>query len=228
MTHVLFWDIDGTLLTTSRAGIFAWEEAVAEVIGRPADLQDLPTAGLTDTEIAAAALAWCKAEIAPDIANRVMTAYVRWLPERLGWRQGRVMPGVREILDTWRGRADVHHLLLTGNLRPCAFAKLRHYELDQYFEEGAFAEDAADRPGIARRALALARERLGSDLDPRHLYVIGDTPHDVHCGHAIGARTVALATGGVATDVLRDSGAWCALESLPAPPEFARLLALER
>ena len=28
---VLFWDIDGTLLTTARAGVFAWEEAVREL-----------------------------------------------------------------------------------------------------------------------------------------------------------------------------------------------------
>ena len=34
MTTYLFWDIDGTLLTTARAGIFACEEAFQEVLGR--------------------------------------------------------------------------------------------------------------------------------------------------------------------------------------------------
>ena len=33
MTTVLFWDIDGTLLTTARAGLHAWEEGLAERVG---------------------------------------------------------------------------------------------------------------------------------------------------------------------------------------------------
>ena len=36
MTTVIFWDIDGTLLTTARAGIHAWEDAVAERTGKAA------------------------------------------------------------------------------------------------------------------------------------------------------------------------------------------------
>ena len=34
----VFWDIDGTLLTTARAGIFAWEEATEE--GRAMTLEE--------------------------------------------------------------------------------------------------------------------------------------------------------------------------------------------
>ena len=30
---VLFWDLDGTLLLTGRAGLYAFEEALAEVAG---------------------------------------------------------------------------------------------------------------------------------------------------------------------------------------------------
>ena len=32
MMLALCWDIDGTLLTTGRAGIFAWEDAVREAL----------------------------------------------------------------------------------------------------------------------------------------------------------------------------------------------------
>ena len=35
---VLFWDIDGTLLTTAKAGVFAWEDAVRELTGREFEL----------------------------------------------------------------------------------------------------------------------------------------------------------------------------------------------
>ena len=52
MTVVLFWDIDGTLLSTARAGVFAWEGAIREVLGSDRSLDSFPTAGLTDAEIA--------------------------------------------------------------------------------------------------------------------------------------------------------------------------------
>ena len=49
----LFWDIDGTLLTTARAGVFALEDALEEVTGVRVDLQDKVLAsGLTEHQIA--------------------------------------------------------------------------------------------------------------------------------------------------------------------------------
>ena len=53
MTTILCWDIDGTLITTARAGIFALEDAAAELIGQAVDFSKLPTAGQTDRKIAA-------------------------------------------------------------------------------------------------------------------------------------------------------------------------------
>ena len=49
---VLFWDIDGTLLTTGKAGVSAWEQAVTEVTGRDFQLSSIRVAGLTDYQIA--------------------------------------------------------------------------------------------------------------------------------------------------------------------------------
>src|SRR5690348_884506 len=41
---VLFWDVDGTLLTTARAGVFSLEDALEQVTGVRADLQGMATA----------------------------------------------------------------------------------------------------------------------------------------------------------------------------------------
>ena len=49
---VLFWDIDGTLLTTGKAGVPAWEKAVNEVVGHDFELSKFRIAGLTDYQIA--------------------------------------------------------------------------------------------------------------------------------------------------------------------------------
>jgi phosphoglycolate phosphatase-like HAD superfamily hydrolase len=37
---------------------------------------------------------------------------------------------------------------------------------------------------------------LDAQLHPQQVVVIGDTPHDVRCGKFIGAKTLAVATGG--------------------------------
>jgi phosphoglycolate phosphatase len=226
-SRVLFWDIDGTLLTTARAGVFALEAAAQEVCGVQADFQSLTTSGLTDAEVAALAIRTCTgAEGAPAVVARFLRAYERHLPERLHLRRGRVLPGVIEVLDDLAARPAVHSLLLTGNTPAGARAKLAHYGLADYFPDGAFCADGDDREGIARRALALARERTTGSLSPEDVFVIGDTPHDVACGRAIGARTVAVATGQYDPGELEAAGAWLTLPRLPSPERFAELLAL--
>ena len=57
MKWVLFWDIDGTLLTTLRAGAVALEDAYRSVTERPLEMSGFETAGLPDTEIATRILA---------------------------------------------------------------------------------------------------------------------------------------------------------------------------
>ncbi|HEV2770464.1 MAG TPA: hypothetical protein VGV40_09805, partial [Solirubrobacteraceae bacterium] len=89
----LFWDIDGTLLDTARAGIFAWEEAIREVLGDEPDMAEMKTAGLTDAEIALKVAA-VHGHDDPRTAGDLLRSYTQHLPERLGWRQGRVLPNV--------------------------------------------------------------------------------------------------------------------------------------
>jgi phosphoglycolate phosphatase len=226
VTTVLFWDIDGTLLTTARAGVFALEEAAREVCRTEVDFAPLNTAGLTDWEVALLSIETAGREATPEIASAFLRAYERHLPDRLHWRKGQVLPGVREALDELSGRSEVSNLLLTGNTRAGARAKLAHYRLAGYFHDGAFCEDGDDRTAIARRALALARDWADGAVDPEHVVVIGDTPHDVRCGLAIGARTLGVASGTYAEAELIESGAWATLPHLPPPGALMRLLRL--
>ena len=219
---VLFWDIDGTLLTTAKAGVFAWEDAVRELTGRELELLSVRIAGLTDYQIAVKTFEALGIEADEPRLHELVDRYGELLPASLPRRQGRVLPNVREILEYLRGRTDVRSYLLTGNTRAGARAKLTYYDLLQYFPDGAFAEDARDRSTIAARALELAR-RAGPVADDR-IVVIGDTPHDVACANAIGARTIAVATGGYTTDELRSLDPWRVFETLPASAAFARLI----
>jgi phosphoglycolate phosphatase-like HAD superfamily hydrolase len=119
----------------------------------------------------------------------------------------------------------VSSFLLTGNTRGGARAKLTYYGLDGYFAGGAFSDDTTDRPSIARNALTLAQARLGP-LGAERTYVIGDTPHDIRCARAIGARVIAVATGGYSLEELSQLEPWWLLPELPQPDDFLDRLGL--
>lgn len=224
-TTVLFWDIDGTLLTTARAGIFAWEDAVRDELESPLALKSLRTAGLTDIEIAVQLLEASGLEPSSDNLIRLVRAYEHHLPSSLTRRVGQVLPNVRAILEQLQSLPDVCSLLLTGNTRAGANAKLSHYRLQGFFSDGAFSDDTTDRPSIARKAMTLARTRV-TDVVPDRVYVIGDTPHDIQCGRAIGARVIAVATGGCSVEELRPLKPWWLLQELPPPDQFLDRLGL--
>ncbi len=219
---VLFWDLDGTLLTTGRAGLFAFEDALLEVTGARVDLSKLTTPGLTDSGVGRLVLQHARLDPGPDRVEALLRRYEELLPASLPRREGRVLAGVREVLEDFAGRTDVRSYLLTGNTPAGARAKLVHYDLDRFFPEGegAFCIDHGTRTDIARRALPLAE---GADA----VYVIGDTPADVECGKAIGARTIAVASGWHSTDELGATQPWALLERIPEPQEFRALIGLE-
>lgn len=220
---VLFWDIDGTLITTGRAGMFAWNDSVRELTGREFDLKtELRTAGMTDYQIAVKTFEAMGLRREDRLVERLVRRYEELLPASLPLKKGSVLPNVREILEHFQGRSDVRSYLLTGNTRGGARAKLTYYGLMDFFPDGAFAEDPAERSTIARRALELAR-RTAPVADDR-VFVIGDTPHDIECANAIGARTIAVATGGYTLDELNEHKPWRAFAELPPADQFAALI----
>jgi phosphoglycolate phosphatase-like HAD superfamily hydrolase len=219
---VLFWDIDGTLLTTGKAGVPAWEKAVREVVGHDFQLSRFRIAGLTDYQIAVRTFEMLGVDADDETIRRTVRRYEELLPEWLPTKKGYVLPNVREILERLDERHDVRSYLLTGNTRGGARAKLTHYNLFKYFSDGAFAEDASDRSAIAARALELARH-AGPVFD-HAVFVVGDTPHDIHCANAIGARTVAVATGGYSLEELESHRPWRAFTELPPADEFIQLI----
>jgi phosphoglycolate phosphatase len=217
----LYWDIDGTLLTTARAGVFALEEALHEVGAVRVDLDSqLVASGLTEHQVAAAVFQLAGIDADDALTDRFLRAYERNLPSSLPRRTGRVLPGVREILEDIAPRDDIRSFLLTGNTLAGAHAKLAHYGLLDFFDDGAFCVGPGPRTEIAQRAL-----ELSPDADKR--YVIGDTPYDIECAKAIGARGIAVATGSHTPDELAAHEPWALLERMPEPAEFRTLIGVD-
>ena len=226
--RVLLWDIDGTLINSDGAGMYAWLQALEEENGRTLTVGGMNLAGLTDRIIARISIGEIlRREYSEALADRLIERYVELLPQWLERRtDGYVMPGVRAILERAQGLSDTALALLTGNVESGARLKLEHYGLLDFFEWGAFADGAIERRDIAGEARRIAEERYGAD-SVDSLFVIGDTAHDIDCGKFIGAHTVAVGTGSFTAAKLAAHDPWWAIEQLPAARLFfARLDAL--
>ncbi len=193
--RLLLWDIDSTLIDSARAGMKSLKRVVAVRFGVEDDLHDIEVAGRTDAHIARSILAKYRVALTGENVTAFLDDYLVGLGELLPQTNGRVLPGVAEILARMHAREDRVLGLLTGNLERGAELKLRRYGLWDYFEFGAFADDHHDRNELGAFARTRACERHNFDFVPSAIDVIGDTPHDIACGKAFGARTVAVATG---------------------------------
>jgi len=193
--RLLLWDIDGTLISTGAAGHRAIESATAQRFGGSGNLEGIEIAGRTDLSIAHQVLAKHGEPVTDANTQSFLALYLELLAEELPRSKGRVMPGVLELLQRTEDRPDVILGLLTGNLRRGAQLKLEHYKLWHFFALGAFADDHHDRNQLGGFALDRVQEHCGEEIPPANVDVIGDTGHDIACGKAFGARTIAIATG---------------------------------
>lgn len=193
--RLLLWDIDSTLIHSGRAGDKSLKRVVQERYGVEDDFNDIEIAGRTDKHIVRSILR--KYGVTPNDSNiaAFLDEYLTQLSALLPQQNGRVLPGVKEILNRLHGREDRVLALLTGNLERGAKLKLQRYALWDYFEFGAFADDHHDRNELGAFARARAAERHGHEFDAAQIDVIGDTGHDIACGKVFGARTIAVATG---------------------------------
>lgn len=224
--NVCFFDIDGTLIDTGGAGKSAMIAAVGEQFNVTEIQGKISVAGRSDRGIGRDLLTQHGLADSTDNWEQFRTSYLNRLRDNLGRCQGRVLPGVRPLLDLLHDRNDVHLGLLTGNVQQAALLKLTHYELVGYFFQfGGYGDDHANRDDIARAALASASAHLKNSepsIDQRfiNLWVIGDTPHDVQCARAIGANVVAVCTGLFSREQLATSQPDLLLDDLTSAGEF--------
>lgn len=223
MKLLLLWDIDGTLVASGGAGMRALQSAVRTVFGIDGSLADIDFAGRTDRWILREIFRKFALAPSPENFARCLDGYLAALPAELANPRACVLPGVREILRTATAHGAIAQGLLTGNIRRGAQVKLAHHGLWDYFAFGAFGDDSELRDELGPHALRRAVARHGVNFASDRVWVIGDTPHDIACGKAIGARTLAVGTGGSTVDQLRAHAPTAALENLA---DTAAVLAL--
>ena len=211
---LLLFDIDGTLVDTGGKGLSALHRTGVEVFGGDAPPLDL--AGSTDLGILASLYEHFGAEESVEKSHVFFEAYHRHLTDSLESNpaEGRVLDGAVELLEKLESKKHLQLALLTGNTAQGAQIKLRHYGMGQRFSFGAFGSDRADRNELGVIALARAQAITGRQYQPDRVLIIGDTPKDINCAHAIGARCVAVATGKFNAQQLEEAGGDWVIDSL--------------
>ena len=223
---VLLFDIDGTLVTTGGAGRRAIDRAFQWQHGRADACAHFSFDGMTDRGIARLGLE--AIGIAPEAAaiDALLARYVECLEDTV-----RSVPeenyivhaGMREAIEAGLA-AGMAVGLGTGNVREGARVKLSRVGLFEKFAFGGFGDDHELRPELIRCGAERGAAKLGVALGEARVVVIGDTPKDVTAAQAIGAESIAVATGGFTAAQLRASGASWTFESLGDPGALSALL----
>jgi phosphoglycolate phosphatase len=205
MVRLVLFDIDGTLVRTGGAGVRAFAKVFATEFNALDGVERLKFAGRTDVSLLREFFGFHQIPPTPENFQRFFDHYVFWLDQILRRSQAEVCPGVWELIHQLKALPQPPLLgLLTGNIRLGAEIKLRHLHLWDVFVTGAFADDHEERDQLAAIALQRASRILERELRGEEVLVIGDTPLDIRCARAIGAKVLAVATGGSTLEQLRE------------------------
>ena len=199
--QALIFDLDGTLVDTVYAHVFAWQRALLE-LGLPVDGWRIHrrvgmSGGLFTRAVAR--------EIGRDLSDAEAEAlqarhgeiFREILPER------RPLPGARELLAALRDAGVVHGIATSGR-RPEIDGSLAALGVPPgmvVVERGDVLR-AKPEPDL----FLACQERLG--VAARDCYVVGDAVWDLLAARRAGMLSVGLLTGGYGEDELRAAGAF--------------------
>jgi HAD superfamily hydrolase (TIGR01509 family) len=199
--QALIFDLDGTLVDTVYAHVFAWQRALLE-LGSPVDGWRIHRRiGMSGGLFARAVAREIGRELTTDEADALQRRHGEIFREILPDR--RPLPGAIALLADLR-RSAIPHGIATSGRRP---------EIDRSLEAlGVPPGTVVVERGDVLRAkpepdLFLAcQERLG--VTPSDCYVVGDAVWDLLAARRAGMLSVGLLTGGYGEDELRAAGAF--------------------
>jgi HAD superfamily hydrolase (TIGR01509 family) len=197
----LIFDLDGTLVDTVYAHVFAWQRALAqcglEIDGWRIHRRIGMSGGLFTRAVARELGRELTDEEASDVQARHGELFRELLPVR------RPLPGAAALLADLRARAVTHGIATSGR-RPeidASLAALGVPEGTVVVERGDVAR-AKPEPDLFEECA----RRLGAD--PGSCYVIGDAVWDLLAARRAGMLSIGLLTGGYGSDELERAGAY--------------------
>jgi HAD superfamily hydrolase (TIGR01549 family) len=197
----LIFDLDGTLVDTVYAHVFAWHRALAES-GFPIEAWRIHRKiGMSGRLFTRAVAREIGRELEPDETERIQRRHGELFRELLPGRP--LLPGAVDLLRYLRDEAIPHGIATSG----------RRPEIDASLEALGVGDET---PVIARGDVARAKpepdlfiacqQRLGVPAD--RCYVVGDAVWDLLAARRAGMLSVGVLTGGYGEDELLRAGAY--------------------
>jgi phosphoglycolate phosphatase len=169
-------------------------QALTEAFGITNPKVDVDYGGRTDLSLVREFFQLNDIEMTTHHLQKFLRCYHNLLPACLKACEGLTLPGVEDLLHQLKNQDHISLGLVTGNSEEGARQKLDHHNLWRYFDFGGYGHEAEDRNEIALLGRERAEKRIGP-LRPEQVIIIGDTPRDVDCARAIGARVICVLTG---------------------------------
>jgi HAD superfamily hydrolase (TIGR01549 family) len=199
--RALIFDLDGTLVDTVYAHVYAWQRALAEadiaVDGWRIHRRIGMSGGLFTRALAREVGRELGSEETEKIDRRHSQLFREYLPSP------RALPGAVRLLEHLREKG-VPHGIATSGKRP---------EIDKSLETLAVGKDAVivERGEVARAKpepdlFIACRDRLG--LKSEECYAVGDAVWDLLAARRAGMLGIGLLTGGYGEDELLGAGAF--------------------
>src|SRR5919201_2196490 len=199
--RALILDLDGTLIDTVYAHVFAWQRALREV-GMPIDGWRIHRRmGMSGGLFTRAVAREIGRQLTPDEAEEIQRRHGELFEELLPSR--RPLPGARELLAELREHGVVYGIATSGR-RPEIDASLDALGLgsDTIVVERGDVRRAKPEPDL----FVTLAERLG--VAPSLCYVVGDAVWDLLAARRAAMLSVGLLSGGYGEDELNRAGAF--------------------
>ncbi len=213
MTSLILFDIDKTLIKSSTGHRASFAAAFKKVYGVATNIGIINPSGMTDQQIIIEVLkknGLAEKAIKAKI-NKCMIAMVDFYVKNSKKDKVVLSDNAEETLDCLFQNGHILGLV-TGNLEPIAWSKLKKTGIDKYFTVGGFGSDDIDRANLVKLAVKRAMDKF--HFKPKNVFLVGDAPQDMDAGKKAGIEAVGITTGIYTKEELEKAGADCIIENL--------------
>jgi phosphoglycolate phosphatase len=208
---LILFDIDGTILrfkdSLSRK---VFSDIIEKILGASLPEDKLPSfAGMTDLKIImdTADLMGISRKEFEELLPFFWDEMIQTFGPLCNYENLYLLPGITDLIMYFDQNPDYQLGLLTGNVKECAYLKLKPFALDSYFPFGAFGDEHYNRNVLPEIALLRANAYIGNDIFfPDNSIIIGDSPKDIECAKINGIKSLNVATGNFTKLELEDLG----------------------
>jgi phosphoglycolate phosphatase-like HAD superfamily hydrolase len=192
VTHLVMFDIDGTLVDSAGFDGALYAQAVRDVLAAHVDETWASYRNVTDSGILEELLVPGRLD-APydDIRARVQTRFIKLVRDYLATHSLREVAGAMALIQALRAAPHVRVAIATGGWKETALLKLHAIGLDPAGVSFASASDAFERTKI----MQLAERRATSGAPPGRRTYFGDGAWDKRACAELGYDFIAIGKG---------------------------------